>query len=136
MEVKEEKLEESRGVEVGMDRLMAAAKKRAERGGYEKAPALDMPDVGAVASIKKVFEFPSKFDDGGVYYSALLDLSRGGEALGERWKSLNGWDMEAIATGAKRFRVSTVKHKGAFKLVLVADGGGAKPPPSSLEGYV
>jgi hypothetical protein len=128
MKTTQEKLEETedRPVEVDMGELQKAARESIQaRDKQEKTPSLEMDDINSVVVIKRIFKHKSTFQGKEFYYSALLEKKPGGE----RWKTLNGWDLEAIATGASEFKVGTEKWKGAYKLVLKPMEGGNPPSP-------
>lgn len=125
MKETQEKLEEEKASEVELDEMREIARCRvASNNNYEKAPALSMEDINQECSIKRTFKHKSRYEEqkDGVYFSALLVLKSGVE----RWKTLNSWDMEAIASNATAFKVGTVKYKGGYKLVLVPLGQAAK----------
>lgn len=106
------------------DFFKAVKAERAEReSSMGDTPQLGMDDINQTCTIRRRYRHKSTFEGKEFYYSALLSLKDGQE----RWKTLNGWDLEAIATGAKEFKVATEKYKGAFKLVLRPLGGGSIP---------
>ena len=125
----QEKLDEQdeKPVEGSREDLRKAAQESTQaRDKQEKTPSLEMDDINSIVVIKRIFKHKSTFQGKEFYYSALLEMKPGGE----RWKTLNGWDLEAIASGAAEFKIGAEKWKGAYKLVLKPMG---VTPPSNFE---
>lgn len=158
----ENQKDKEKAVEVSFDELEKAAMEVREKysGAQEKTPKLGSDDINRIVTIKKAYKMKSDF------YQPAVPSETGGpgtpakgnqffhfgillfEDGSERMKSFNGWDMEAIATGAKQFRIGTQEYKGGFKLVLKPIGQkqlgeAGKPAPIAArpkieggEGYI
>ncbi len=106
--------------ELSMEELRAKAQEKNQQRteGQPKTERVGVADLNKECSIRKSYELPStiKGAKSPTYQAAVLLMADGTE----RWKSLNGWDMEAIGSGATKFRIASVEHKGSIKLVLKA----------------
>jgi hypothetical protein len=116
MEEKLENVTETKEMDFGALRDKC---KLESKGKEDKAPQLDVKDLGKKCEIYKSYELPSKFEDGNpTYTAALLKMEDGTQ----RWKSISSWDRQEIAKAKNnKFVVSSIVHKGSIKLTLKAE---------------